>query len=160
MEIKKSESLLTFYPDKDSMAMICCPACGFARKVDALKYRNTNKALTVKCKCGETFKCSVDFRKSYRKRVNLAGEYTILKNQKKGEMLVEDISLGGLGFNNMAHHSLENGDVLELKFRLDDPNRSELVRKVSVKIVKGHFVGTEFMEKNRFDKEIGFYLSP
>jgi len=75
-------------------------------------------------------------------------------------MLVEDISMGGLGFNNMTPHNLEKGTILEIKFKLDDNNRTELKRKVKIMLVKGHFIGTEFMEKNRFDKELGFYLSP
>jgi len=158
MEIKQSESILTFYPDKDNHSVIICPACGFAKKIDASNYQNSSKALKVKCKCGEIFKCSIDFRKFFRKKTNLAGEYTILKSQRKGDMLVEDVSMGGIGFNNMTPHQIELDDILELQFRLDDTKRTPLVRKVKVMIVKGHFIGTEFSEKNRFDKELGFYL--
>ena len=160
MEINQTESLLTFYPDKDNTAVISCPYCDFMKKIDALKYRDSGKILKVRCKCGKIFSCTIDFRKFYRKKVNLAGEYIVFKNQRKGDMLVEDISMGGVGFNNMTPHNIEKGDMLEVKFRLDDNNRTELKRKVEVMIVKGHFVGTEFAEKNRFDKELGFYLSP
>ncbi len=160
MEISQSEPLLTFYPDSDNNVLISCPYCNFIKKINALKYRDSGKALKVRCKCGGIFSCTIDFRKFYRKKVNLAGEYVVLKNQRKGDLLVEDISMGGLGFNNMTPHNLEKGDILEIKFRLDDKNRTELKRRVMVMLVKGHFVGTEFTEKNRFDKELGFYLSP
>lgn len=84
MEIKQTETILTFYPDRNNNVAICCPHCGFIRTIDASKYQNTGKALNVKCRCGETFKCSIDFRKFYRKRVSLVGEFIILKNNKKG----------------------------------------------------------------------------
>ena len=160
MKINQAESLLTFYPDRDNNAVICCPNCNFMKKLDATKYRDSGKSLKVRCRCGDIFTCTIDFRKHYRKKVNLAGEYIVLKNQRKGDLLVEDLSMGGLGFNNMTPHTLEKEDILEVKFRLDDKKRTELKRKVRVMIIKGHFIGTEFMEKNRFDKEIGFYLSP
>jgi hypothetical protein len=160
MEIKQAEPLLTFYPDKNNNAVISCPHCNFTKKVNAMQYRNSGKSLRVKCRCGDIFVCTIDFRKHYRKKVNLAGVYTVLANQRTGDMLVEDISMGGLGFNNMTPHDLKNGDILEVKFRLDDRNLTELKRKVKVMLLKGHFIGTEFMEKNRFDKELGFYLSP
>jgi hypothetical protein len=160
MEINPTDSVLTFYPDNDNNAVIRCPACGHSKKIDASKYQNAGNALSVKCKCGDLFKCAIDFRKFYRKKVNLSGEYIVLKNQRKGDMLVDDVSMGGLGFINMTPHNLEKGDILEVKFRLDDKKRTELIRKVRVMIIKGHFVGTEFFEKNRFDKELGFYLAP
>jgi hypothetical protein len=160
MEIKQTDSVLTFYPDKENNAVITCPACGNSKKIEASKYQSAGNALTVKCKCGENFKCTIDFRKYYRKKVNLSGEYLVLKNQRKGDMLVDDISMGGLGLINMTPHKLEKGDILEVKFRLDDKKRTDIVRKVRVMIIKGHFVGTEFFEKNRFDKELGFYLAP
>lgn len=160
MEIKQTETILTFYPDKNSEAIICCPSCGFARTIDASQYQNTGKALNVKCRCGQTFKCSIDFRKFYRKRASLVGMYIILKNDKKGDMLVEDISMGGIGFNNMSPHNLEKGDVLEIKFKLDNAKQTEMIRKVKVMIIKGRFIGTEFTEKNRFDSDLGFYLAP
>jgi len=160
MEINQVGSLLTFYPDRDDNAVISCPNCKFTKKIDASKFKDSGKSLKIKCKCGKIFICTIDFRKYYRKKVNLAGEYIVLSNQRKGDMLVEDISMGGLGFNNMTPHNLEKGTILEIKFKLDDNNRTELKRKVKIMLVKGHFSGTEFMEKNRFDKELGFYLSP
>ena len=160
MEINSTDSVLTFYPDDEYAAIITCPACGHSKKIDASKYQNAGNALKVKCKCGYFFNCCIDFRKFYRKKVNLSGEYIVLKNQRKGDMLVEDISMGGLGFINMTPHILEKGDILEITFRLDDKKRTELTRKVRIMIIKGYFVGTEFFQKNRFDKELGFYLAP
>ena len=140
------------------VATIICPACGYAKRIDASKFHNSSNILKAKCKCGKTFKCSIDFRKTYRRTVNLAGEYIIMNNKKRGDMMVEDLSMGGVGFTNMTPHQMETGDILELKFKLDDANRTEIVRKVKIMIIKGQSVGTEFMEKNRYDTELGFYL--
>lgn len=160
MELKQAETVYTFYSDKNNHVVICCPACGFKRTVDASNYKNTSKALNVKCRCGELFQCLIDSRKFYRKRVNLIGEFITLKNNKKGDMLVEDLSIGGVGFNNRSPHALETGDVLELRFTLDNAIQTKIIRKVKVMIIKGYFIGTEFTEKNLLDPDLGFYLLP
>jgi hypothetical protein len=160
MEIKQSDKILRLNLDKDNQAVLSCPVCNFTKKIDASKYRDASKALTVKCKCGEVFKCTFDFRKFFRKKVSLAGSYVILKNQKKGDMLVLNISMGGLGMRNMTPHKLEKDDALEISFALDDSKRTRINRIAKVILVNNQFVGMEFIDKSRFDKELGFYLKP
>lgn len=75
-------------------------------------------------------------------------------------MLLEDISFRGVGFNNRSPHVLETGDILEVRFTLDNAIQTKIIRKVKVMIIKGHFVGTEFTEKNLLDPDLGFYLLP
>ncbi|MFO7963539.1 MAG: PilZ domain-containing protein [Desulfobacterales bacterium] len=160
MEIKLSEPLHIFYPDQEGFVVIACPFCNFAKKIEAAKYRNSGKSLKVRCRCGKIFTCAIEFRRYFRKKVNLAGEYVLLKNQRKGDLMVEDLSMGGMGFSNLTPHQLGRGDILEVTFRLDDKKKTELKRRVKVVSVKGHFIGAEFAEKQRFDKELGFYLLP
>jgi hypothetical protein len=50
------------------------------------------------------------------------------------------------------------GDVLELRFLLDNPQRTLMHKKVVVKNINMPYVGTEFPITEREDKELGFYL--
>ena len=158
MEINQAGALLTFYPDKSNHVEIKCPECLIKTVVDAARYEYSNKILSVKCKCGVTFKCNVDFRKFYRRKVNFAGGYEILKSGKLGDILVENLSMEGIGFINMTPHNLENRDLLRVTFRLDDAKRTEIRRKVKIVGLHGDCVNTEFIEVNRFDSALGFYL--
>jgi hypothetical protein len=158
MEIKQTDSLLTFYPDSDNNVEICCPECNAKKRVDVSTFKNTFKLIEVKCHCDNRFKCSIEFRRSYRVQVSLAGRYERLKNQKIGDMLVESLSIIGVGFVNMSCHLLEIGENLELKFQLDDKNRTEIRRKVKIMNIERSYIGTEFIDKNCFDAALGFYL--
>ncbi len=158
VEINQASPILTFYPDKFDNVEIKCPKCLLKTVIDATEYQYSNNILKVRCKCGVTFKCKIDFKKFYRHKVNFAGEYEILKNRKLGDMLVENLSLDGIGFVNMAPHNLVNGDILMVKFRLDDSSCTEIRRNVKIISIQKNYINTEFIEANRFDSALGFYL--
>ena len=158
MEIDQSESILTFYPDAENQIEIKCPECAAKKKLNAIAYKGKFKIYNIKCPCGFNFKCSFEFRRSYRMNVKLAGEYTILNNSKSGEMLIEDLSLSGVGFVNMSVHLLCVGQQLEVKFRLDDAQRTLVRKKVKITSSNGTDIGAEFVEKAGFEKALGFYL--
>ena len=156
--INQTESRLTFYPDADNYIEIRCPECASRKKIDASGYQGKYKIMNVKCLCGFSFKCSFEFRKSYRMKVNLAGEFTLLKTQKSGSILIENLSLAGANFVNMSGQHLLVGQKLELKFRLDDAGRTELRKKVTIKSIDGTNISSEFVQKNSYEKAMGFYL--
>jgi hypothetical protein len=158
MEIKQTDSLLTFYPDANNNVEISCPECNAKKRIDVSAFKNNFKLIEVKCQCDTRFKCSIEFRRSYRVQVSLAGRYERLKNQKIGDMLVESLSIIGVGFVNMSCHLLEIGENLELKFQLDDKNRTEIRRKVKIISIERGYIGTEFIDKNCYDAALGFYL--
>ena len=159
MEINATESLLTFYPDDNNQIEIRCPECASKKKIDASGYEGKYKILNVKCLCGFCFKCAFEFRRSYRMKVKLAGEYTIPKTQKTGDMLIENLSLAGAGFVNMSHHRLIKDQNLELKFKLNDAAHTELRKKVKIISISGSYIGCEFVGKNNYEKALGFYLN-
>ena len=158
MEIDQSESLLTFYPDADNFIEIKCPECSARKTVDADKYRGKFKIYKIACPCGCHFKCSFEFRRSYRIKVKLAGEYTILDTKKSGEMLVEDLSLQGVGFVNLSSHLLSADQQLDINFRLDDAQRTQIRKKIKIISVNGIKVGAQFIDKTGFEKALGFYF--
>jgi len=146
------------YVDDTNQAMIVCPSCGFTKKIDAEKFRSTHKRVKVKCKCNETFRFTIEFRKHYRKKVRLIGEYVIKEKGQKGEIIIRDLSIGGIRFETLRPHQISVNDLLELNFILDDSKKSETRKSVKVKWVSDRIVGVQYSETNLHKKELGFYL--
>ena len=75
-------------------------------------------------------------------------------------MLVQNVSLTGIGFATLTMHNLTKNDELEVKFTLDVMKRPEIKKRVVVKVVKDKYIGCEFEDRGQFDNELGFYLMP
>jgi hypothetical protein len=146
------------YVDENNRALIICPKCGFEKNVDAMKYRNPTNIVTGKCKCKETFQFSIEYRKHHRKKVRLSGEYIIQQNRERGEVIIRELSLTGIRFEIMRPHQISTGDILEMKFVLDNPLRSEISKLVKVIWVKDRIIGANFSEKELYAQVLGFYL--
>lgn len=145
------------YVDDTRHITIVCPKCGFSTQIEVTSLMD-KKTLKVKCKCSEIFQFTLEFRKHYRKNVKLPGEYVVQKSGEKGEIMVENLSLGGLQFITLRHHKILTGDVLTLKFTLDNTARAEINRSVRVVWVGDRSVGVQYIESKVFEKDLGFYL--
>jgi hypothetical protein len=157
--MKEEDYYMTkFYVNDTNQTMIVCPKCGFAKTIDTTNYKDTQKRLKANCKCGETFKFTLEFRRHYRKDVRLPGEYTIQQSGQKGEIIVRNLSLGGIQFTSLRPHQILADDTLELKFNLDNPARTEIRRSVKVMWVRDHDVGAQYIEPKLFEKDLSFYL--
>jgi len=69
------------YVDYTNQIKIICPKCRLETNKNVFKFKDTHKGLKAKCKCGEVFRFSLDFRKYFRKNVRLSGEYFVLKQR-------------------------------------------------------------------------------
>jgi hypothetical protein len=77
-----------------------------------------------------------------------------------GDILIQDISLGGIGFLALAPRYFKEGDVLKLDFRLDNSQGTEISFSVTVKNIHDAFVGAEIDPRHNHQKDLGFYLLP
>ncbi len=75
-----------------------------------------------------------------------------------GDILIENISLSGVGFFCFEKHSLQEGDKLDLTFNLDNPMKSEIMLRVEVLNIKDKFVGAKRCDIQSMQPELGFYL--
>ena len=148
----------TFYANDTNQVTIICPKCSFTKDKNVAILKNAKKVLKAKCRCGEVFRFTIEFRKHYRKKVKLPGEYTIKRTGKKGEMTVEDLSMGGIRFVNLGSHQISPDDVLEIKFNLDNRMKSEIHKQVRIVWVKDNILGAQFIEEKPFKSDLGFYL--
>ena len=147
------------YVDDTNQATIICSSCGFWKNIDTTNFKNTQKRVKTKCKCGEVFWFTIEFRKQYRKKVKLPGEYIIKGKREKGEMLVKDFSMRGIRFETLRQHKISTDDTLEVKFKLDNKKRSEICKQYKVIRVRGRTVRANYSGPYFNYKELGFYLN-
>jgi len=138
---------------------IICPKCGLKKNADVTNFKVTHKRLKAKCRCGEVFRLDLEFRKYYRKKVQLAGEYFVQEKDEKGEILIEDISMTGIRFASLKPHNISRNDTVELKFTLDNPMRTEIHTLVKIMWIVDRDVGAQYIDQNRLKQDLVFYLT-
>jgi hypothetical protein len=129
--------------------------------VDVSKYTKIEKKVTVKvkCRCGFRFSVTLEKRKKYRKQTNLAGNFINLNaDEDKGGLTVMDISSTGLKLKLNVSPIFKVGDILRVKFRLDDKRHTNIEKKVVVQNISETYVGVSFAAGEADDPALGFYL--
>lgn len=120
MKKETLEQEIKCFVSKDGLANLSCPKCGFSKTIDLTKFNLSKNTFKATCQCKTVLKGKFEFRGYYRKKVRLAGEYIHNKSKRRGQILVEDISFMGVGFTCMEEHNLQQGDRIEITFRLDN----------------------------------------
>ncbi len=148
----------TFVKD-DDVAIIVCPTCSAAKSISVAQYRNAQHLITVKCKCGKTFKILLDFRQSYRKPTNLTGTYSMHPPAVGGGLVkIKNVSLSGLCFEVHGVHDIRIGQRALLEFTLDNRKETLIKKQVIIRSIRGRDIGCEFHQDQAFEKDLGFYL--
>jgi hypothetical protein len=153
-------TVLKVYLNEKREGTIICPSCEKSKIMSFTKFQGVRDPLKVKCTCGILFKIILEVRSYYRKSTQLQGNYTTPGTDKAGSMIVENLSLNGIGFRTRLQHNLQVGEIIDLHFELDNNVRSEILKQAVVRRVDGQFVGAKFCDLKAFDKELGYYLMP
>jgi len=162
-----------FIDDEKSTADISCPRCKKISRVSLAQLGRKHRC-KVKCVCKNVFMAELEFRDKYRKRVDFQGYYDILQremefvedgadvrwesvhiNRKVPNCLIIDLSRGGVGFITLDDQELQIGDIVQMKFTLDNDTETEISQTCQVRHVTDGFVGTKLVREN---KKLGFYL--
>ena len=147
------------YAGATNHVTVICPKCGLKKNINVFKYKDTHKRLKAKCKCGEIFRLSLEFRRFYRKIVRLTGEYFSQERDEKGEVLIKDISMTGINFEASKPHNIAKHDAVEVKFTLDNPDKTELDTLVKIMWAKDLNVGGHFIDQVRYKQDLVIYLT-
>ena len=164
------------YINEDKTAEIQCPVC-LKKKIVPIEKVPQKFWFTVKCSCGAEFVVQRELRTRFRKNVHLTG--TVMKtladkNSKWGKALnqsidsslmsscmIVNISTIGIGVfltGRSLTGKLKAGDTLLVQFNLDNSVSTKMEKMVTVKAVKNNYVGCEFFEDDKEDKNVKFYL--
>lgn len=103
-------------------------------------------------------KHAMERRQYYRKNVQLAGQYEHSQDRTAGDVLLENLSLNGVGFTTLIEHTLAKNNLVKLRFQLDDARNTEVNRLVRVKYVRDRYIGCQFADQKSYDSDLGFYL--
>ena len=144
-------------------AKLECPNCQRSRIIDASKYSKLDRKIKirVRCPCGNKFAVLLERRMQYRKETDISGSFIHYIDGKvsgRGLMTVCNLSFTGMKLRIDFEYQFSVGDLLEVRFLLDNPQRTLMHKKVIVKNIKMPYVGTEFHFSEGDDKELGFYL--
>jgi hypothetical protein len=146
------------YAGRTNQVKIICPKCELEKNINVYKFKDTHKRVKVKCKCGEEFRLTLDFRKYYRKKVQIGGECFILEKNERDDILIIDISMTGINFTTFKPHNFSKDDLVELKFNLDNPMKTEIHTTIKIKWTNDRNVGAQFDNPKLLEKDLGVYL--
>lgn len=158
MITKVIPQLQKVYIDEKNEGTITCPNCQKSKRANFTRHKHLREVIKVKCGCGCAFGLIIDQRKYYRKKTKISGSYAIPGTNEAGGIIVEDLSFTGVGFQSRHTHKLQPGDLIEVRFILDNHLKTEMCRNAIVRRVKDKYVGAEFCDDKAYDKELGFYL--
>jgi len=146
--------------NENDFAAISCPCCGKTKKISVGSYRQTSKRdLLVKCSCDETFWLSLEYRKFQRKYVKFLGKSINLSNHRKSQdIIIKNISMGGIGFYPFTKHKSRPNDRLLVSFELNDCKCTPIDSDVTVRTVSSDCIGCEFNNTQNINTSLGFYL--
>jgi hypothetical protein len=148
------------YPDPEGVFSIACPFCGHRNNLVSQGNMPPGRRLIVRCKCGHEFEASLEARKHGRENVRLTGQYTNMTSGRSGSMIIENLSMEGIGFRDTLADHFNVGDLVVVAFELDGSNKPRVGAKVAVRQKHGQVVGCEILKIIEGAAEYGLYLLP
>jgi len=146
------------YVNNSNKVTIACSRCLFKRNIELTKIEKRQRKIKVSCRCGENREYSIEYRKNYRKDVRLPGEYSIQTIGEKGDIIVRDLSMIGIRFECLNPHHIVRDDTVKVKFKIDDPKRSEIKKSVKVVWVKDRIIAAYYIETKSYKADLRLYL--
>jgi len=108
----------------------------------------------VTCPCGTTFTAVAEFRKAYRRQVNLCGTYVKLSSgNETGEIRIQNLSMTGVGFVAEDGHRLLAGDEVMLRIVFDKGESTQMEVVGEVVHLSDTYAGCRFKEMSSQQEE-------
>lgn len=151
---------ITAHVQNGNTAALICPTCSTVKHIAVHRLRGNRHSLKIRCRCQEVFHVNLNFRKYHRKQISLPGTYAILKPAGSGGGVshIRNISKGGLGFTVSGKNPLQQDQLIEVEFHLNDRQMTKVKKQALVRSVNGNFIGCQFNPKEELGKELGFFI--
>ncbi|MCL1980766.1 MAG: PilZ domain-containing protein [Proteobacteria bacterium] len=155
-----TDSPLIIHVRADNAATLTCPSCNRVKHFSATPYLAARHTMSVRCSCGASFSVLLNFRRNFRKQLNLPGTYLIITpgHSGGGMIQVNNLSRSGAGFTVSGMHNLAKDQDIQIEFQLNDRKRTVLKKQAVVRTVRQNVIGCEFKDHTELDKDLGFFL--
>lgn len=158
MQQDTKEHKVVCYVNREGITILQCPQCGNSKSIDTTGKNYALKKFKATCRCSAILRGQFEFRRHYRKKVRLPGSFVHPESGIRGNIIIENISLMGLGFTCLRKHDYHKGDELEVTFTLDDPQKSKVTLQVTVIYIQERFIGALRRDSQIEQPALGFYL--
>ncbi|SHO45322.1 PilZ domain-containing protein [Desulfopila aestuarii] len=150
----------TVHIPPSNLAAIKCVHCAKVKEVSLARFKNVKHEITIKCSCGKKFIVKLNFRKYYRRPVNLFGQYTNPNAEivTWAPVKILDLSMGGFKMKLEFLTEVLIGSILRVRFKLDGKKVVVIDKQVKVIFANENILGCEFLDLALEEKELGFYL--
>jgi len=156
----------TVFPRDDGLVLLTCPRCGRQDSVSQARFDRLGKAVSIHCPCRKEFVAVLEKRRALRKSVKLDGFFTLKGDLGPadatasiwGPILVEDLSKTGLRFSSARAGLVHPGDLIMVRFNLDNANQALIHKPARVISSDGNAVGCRFEGADNYDITLGFYF--
>jgi hypothetical protein len=160
------EQLLEVHVTTTKTFLVVCPHCNRSREFNLNELQpDWPNPFKFECPCGTPSRVLLNFRKTYRKNVKLAGKFTLSSGTSKveGNCLVPDISKTGMRIRLVSSQTILKDQLIDVRFALDDKSQTELDVRGTVRRITSDqgrlMLGLEFGPLNAYQQEtLGFYL--
>ena len=151
---------LKVFVNLENRIAFTCPECSRPTSIDIDSLKQKISPLKVRCACKSIFSLDIDYRRYYRKQTSISGTCRSIRphSSREEEILVVNLSMGGIGFKVTAGWDIEVGHRLELKFQLDDRKKTSLRKVAEVVYVGEDIIGCRFESHQVFEQALGYYL--
>ncbi|PIE62482.1 MAG: pilus assembly protein PilZ [Desulfobacter postgatei] len=146
------------YVTPELTGTFACESCGnfYTKDVSKFVKHKDRVRLKYKCLCGHVFSVMLERRQVIRKEVRLKG--VLIQNRKRYPGVITDLSRNGIRFRTLEKAFIKVEYPAEIKFTLDNPNRSEIHRHIKIQEVFSEYsFGCKFDNTEHFD-DLGKYF--
>lgn len=162
----QSEEQETVFARDDGVVMLTCPKCSHQESVLLGWFEKLGNAIRVNCPCTHQFAAILEKRRAFRKIVQLDGFFSLKNHLEEhagqesigGPMVVKDLSKKGLRFASERSDLLHIGDLVMVRFNLDNTNQALIHKPAKVVAITGNEVGCQFEGDDSYDITLGFYF--
>jgi hypothetical protein len=163
-----TEQLIEVYLSPQETFLVVCPHCNQSKifKPDDLPPNSPNP-FKYECPCGVSSNVLLNYRRTYRKDVKLAGSFTLPSESKKIERIctVLDISATGMQIVTDYFKNISEGQPIDATIIFDDKLRTRLELRCVVRHIipdnARRRLRLEFVNLNPHQQQVlGAYLMP
>ncbi len=137
---------ITVAVNRSCMTTITCPKCKKTKTVSAARFRKREKTIELRCDCGYEYILHFSFPKTPKamSECSVAKFKNLSKATRWDKMTIKNLTNQSIDFSTRSSQKIIKGDRLLVEYV--DFNRSQIQKRVIVKLVRGKNIRCFFLE--------------